>query len=110
MGGLPPTSPTLQWWCPAPWRSAAAGPGSGCPSCPLGIDLACVQYPSGNLCGLFGFIVIGPLASSLAIVLASSLMTLTDREPSARPPPSKEPTTSHHPSLTPPTDGLAFPA
>ncbi len=49
----------------------------------VGIDLACVRYPSGNLCGLFGFIVIGPLASSLAIVLVSSLVTLTDREPSA---------------------------
>ena len=49
----------------------------------VGIDLACVRYPSGNLCGLFGFIVIGPLASSLAIVLVSSLMTLTNRKPSA---------------------------
>jgi hypothetical protein len=49
----------------------------------VGIDLACVRYPSGNLCGLFGFIVTGPLASSLAIVLASSLMTLADKEPSA---------------------------
>ena len=49
----------------------------------VGIDLACVRYPSGNLCGLFGFIVTGPLASSLAIVLVSSLMTLADREPSA---------------------------
>src|SRR5262245_24105155 len=49
----------------------------------VGIDLACVRYPSGNLCGLFGFIVIGPLASSLAIVLVSSLMTLADREPLA---------------------------
>jgi hypothetical protein len=42
----------------------------------LGIDLACVHYPSGNLCGLFGFLASGPLASSLAIVLASSLMTV----------------------------------
>src|SRR5215831_10151094 len=25
----------------------------------VGIDLACVRYPSGNLCGLFGFLVIG---------------------------------------------------
>ena len=25
----------------------------------LGINLACVQYPSGNLCGLFGFIATG---------------------------------------------------
>jgi len=49
----------------------------------VGIDLACVRYPSGNLCGLFGFIVTGPFASSLAIVLASGLMTLADREPSA---------------------------
>ena len=49
----------------------------------VGIDLACVRYPSGNLCGLFGVFVTGPLASSLAIVLVSSLMTLADREPSA---------------------------
>src|SRR5262249_9560242 len=49
----------------------------------VGIALAFFRYPSGNLCGLFGFIVIGPLASSLAIVLPSSLMTLTDQKPSA---------------------------
>jgi len=47
----------------------------------VGIDLACVRYPSGNLCGLFGFLVSGPLASSLAIVLGSRLMTVADREP-----------------------------
>jgi hypothetical protein len=45
-----------------------------------GIDLACVQYPSGNLCGLFGFFVAGPLASSLTVTLVSFLMRLTDRQ------------------------------
>ena len=45
----------------------------------FGIDLACVRYPSGNLCGLFGFFVTGPLASSLAIFLVSSLITVADR-------------------------------
>ena len=49
----------------------------------VGIDLACVRYPRGNLCGLFGVFVTGPLASALAIVLVSPLMTLADREPSA---------------------------
>jgi len=47
-----------------------------------GINLACVQYPSGNLCGLFGFFVAGPLASSLTVILVSLLMRLADREPS----------------------------
>ena len=45
-----------------------------------GVDVACVQYPSGNLCGLFGVFVAGPLASSLTVILVSLLMRLTDRE------------------------------
>jgi hypothetical protein len=40
----------------------------------VGIDLACVQYPSGNLCGLFGFLVSGPLGASLAVFLVSGLI------------------------------------
>lgn len=40
----------------------------------LGINLACVQYPSGNLCGLFGFIATGPLALSLATILVAWLL------------------------------------
>jgi hypothetical protein len=50
----------------------------------FGIHLACVTYPSGNLCGLFGFFVTGPLASSLTIVIVSWLMMKpADREPSS---------------------------
>jgi hypothetical protein len=40
----------------------------------FGIDLACVRYPSGNLCGLFGFFVSGPLGALLAVFLVSCLI------------------------------------
>jgi hypothetical protein len=38
-----------------------------------GIDLAC-SPPAGNLCGLEGFFVIGPLTSSFAIFLIGALI------------------------------------
>jgi len=38
----------------------------------LGISVAC-SSTSSNLCGLFGFFVIGPIASALAIIIASKL-------------------------------------
>lgn len=39
----------------------------------LGIWWACPQ--TGNLCGLAGFFLVGPVASALAILLVSSLLT-----------------------------------
>ena len=39
----------------------------------LGIGWACPS--AGNLCGLAGFFVVGPVASALAILLAGSLLT-----------------------------------
>jgi hypothetical protein len=39
----------------------------------LGITWACPS--AGNLCGLAGFFVVGPVASALAILLASSFLT-----------------------------------
>ena len=39
-----------------------------------GIELACVRYPSGNLCGLFGFFATGPLGASLAILFVGGLI------------------------------------
>jgi len=40
----------------------------------FGISAACADPGAGNLCGLFGFFVTGPFASSLAIVLVSGLI------------------------------------
>jgi hypothetical protein len=40
----------------------------------FGIYLACVRYPSGNLCGLFGFFTAGPLGAALAVLLVGSLI------------------------------------
>jgi hypothetical protein len=40
----------------------------------FGIDLACVRYPSGNLCGLFGIFAAGPLGASLAILFVGALI------------------------------------
>ena len=45
----------------------------------LGINLACVQYPSGNLCGLFGFIATGPIICSLATVLLAWFLGRTSK-------------------------------
>jgi hypothetical protein len=39
----------------------------------LGINWACPS--AGNLCGLAGFFVVGPLASTLAILLPAGLLT-----------------------------------
>jgi hypothetical protein len=41
-----------------------------------GISQACSTPASGNLCGLFGFFVTGPFASSLAIFLVGGLIAL----------------------------------
>src|SRR3954453_2635365 len=41
-----------------------------------GISLACSSPKCGNLCGLFGFFVTGPFASSLAILLIGGLVML----------------------------------
>jgi hypothetical protein len=41
----------------------------------LGISWACPS--TGNLCGLAGFFVVGPVASAVAILLAGSLLTGT---------------------------------
>jgi hypothetical protein len=40
----------------------------------FGIELACVWYPSGNLCGLVGFFITGPLAASVTIILVAKLL------------------------------------
>ena len=40
-----------------------------------GVSLACSDPNFGNLCGLFGFLVTGPIASSLAIILVSALIS-----------------------------------
>ena len=45
----------------------------------FGIDLACVRYPSGNLCGLFGVFAAGPLGASLAILSAGALILFASR-------------------------------
>jgi hypothetical protein len=42
----------------------------------FGIDLACVRYPSGNLCGLFGVFASGPLGASLAVLFVAALILL----------------------------------
>jgi hypothetical protein len=42
----------------------------------FGIKLACDWYPSGNLCGLVGFLITGPLASSVATILVAGLLSL----------------------------------
>jgi hypothetical protein len=46
----------------------------------LGINWACPS--AGNLCGLAGFFVVGPVASALAIVLAAGLLTGLGSRPS----------------------------
>jgi hypothetical protein len=39
----------------------------------LGISVACSSTTSSNLCGLFGFFVLGPIAAALAIIIASKI-------------------------------------
>jgi hypothetical protein len=39
----------------------------------LGISVACSSTTSSNLCGLFGFFVLGPIAATLGIIIASKL-------------------------------------
>ena len=50
----------------------------------LGIDWACAQPGTGNLCGLVGVLVTGPIAGTLAIVLVGLALSLIgpDVEPS----------------------------
>jgi purine-cytosine permease-like protein len=49
---------------------------------PFGAIWAC-HPPAGNLCGVVGILLIGPLASALTIVLVGALILLvpSDREP-----------------------------
>jgi len=42
----------------------------------LGAEWACSGPAAGNLCGLAGVFLIGPLASTLATILVASLITL----------------------------------
>src|SRR5437879_4945461 len=51
----------------------------------FGISLACSTLEFGNLCGLFGFFVTGPLASALAIFLISGLIMLVPADDAAIP-------------------------
>jgi hypothetical protein len=45
----------------------------------FGIDYAC-SPPAGNLCGLAGIFIIGPLVSAFAILSISSLILLLPRD------------------------------
>ncbi len=45
----------------------------------FGIDYAC-SPPAGNLCGLAGVLVIGPLSSAVAIIVIGSLILLLPRD------------------------------
>jgi hypothetical protein len=45
----------------------------------FGIDYAC-SPPAGNLCGLAGVFVIGPLSSAVAIIVMGSLILLLPRD------------------------------
>jgi hypothetical protein len=45
----------------------------------FGIDYAC-SPPAGNLCGLAGVFVIGPLSSAVAIIVIGSLILLLPRD------------------------------
>jgi hypothetical protein len=49
----------------------------------LGIDAACTDPRFGNLCGLFGFFVTGPFASSLAMFLVSGVIAALPADESA---------------------------
>jgi hypothetical protein len=42
----------------------------------LGIDWACAGRDAGNLCGLVGFLVTGPIAGSLGVVLVALALSL----------------------------------
>jgi phosphotransferase system glucose/maltose/N-acetylglucosamine-specific IIC component len=45
----------------------------------VGIGLAC-SSTSSNLCGLFGFFVLGPIVSSLAIVVVAKVLSSNARK------------------------------
>jgi hypothetical protein len=45
----------------------------------FGVDYAC-SPPAGNLCGLAGVFIIGPLVSAFAILLIGSLILLLPRD------------------------------
>lgn len=51
-----------------------------------GIAWACSSQWGGNLCGLVGFFIAGPVAAALAIFFASALMTWTDESSEAAEP------------------------
>src|SRR5437660_1086217 len=42
----------------------------------FGVTLACSSASAGNLCGLWGFFVTGPVAASLGIVLVGGMLML----------------------------------
>ena len=45
----------------------------------LGISVAC-SSSSSNLCGLFGFFVLGPVASSIAIIVVAKILSANARK------------------------------
>jgi hypothetical protein len=53
-----------------------------------GISLACSDPHFGNLCGLFSVFVTGPIASSLAIILVSALISFLPADETAPPIPA----------------------
>jgi hypothetical protein len=59
----------------------------------FGISAACSAPESGNLCGLFGFFVTGPLAASLAIFLVGWLVMLFPADEAASIPAADAPIT-----------------
>jgi hypothetical protein len=46
----------------------------------LGINWACAGPNPGNLCGLTGFLVTGPIAGSVGVVLAALALSLVGRK------------------------------
>jgi len=58
----------------------------------FGISAACSTPGFGNLCGLFGFFVTGPFASSLTIFLVSGLILLVPPDEAASVPADEAPT------------------
>lgn len=44
-----------------------------------GVIWACSSPSAGNLCGLAGFFIVGPLAAALAILVSSALMAYSRR-------------------------------
>jgi hypothetical protein len=46
----------------------------------IGVEVACSSASSGNLCGLFGYFVLGPLFSSLSIILVAKFWSTYARK------------------------------